>query len=317
MKSLNKIVWQILISALVVCALGPYTNPAFAQVVFEDGFESGDLGRTQNGFEWLSPNRTTIVRDDQYVVWANRESQLDGPYFGREWENAPDSGESHALRFHYPAETAMSEQRFALNAEYGEVWISYWLRVPINYKHGTIGKNPGYRNQKLLSFWAESYSGSEQPRVTLNMWDDRNAWSEDGDSGISYSTVTYRARNMVASHKDRFGNFIRFPEDQGRWMHVVLYAKVSSAPGIADGVFRWWRRWSDEAEYTVLANRSGLDWTVDQGFTGFSAGYLMGWANGAYEENTEFLLDDFKVSRTSLLEGVALPPRSPSSVGVD
>lgn len=306
-------VFVLVLGALTLCG-----SPVWAQVIFEDGFESADLGHSQSGFKWGGPNRTSIVRDDQYRVWANRESMMDGPYEDREWENAPGSVGRHALRFYYPAGTAMSEQRFSLGGAYPELWMSYWIRVPINYTHGTIGPGPGYRNQKFSAVWTDAYSGSGQPVVVFNLWDDRNAWNAEGNIGSSYSTVSIsNATNMSSAHKEQFRDFIRFPEDRGRWMHVVSQFKIASSRGAEDGVVRWWRRWSNETEYTLISDRSNLGIGTDTGPAGFTGGYLMGWANGKYEEDTEFLVDDFKVSKSSLLNPGGPAPKTPELVKVE
>lgn len=48
-----------------------------------------------------------------------------------------------------------------------------------------------------------------------------------------------------------------------------------------------------EADYKQLYEASH-----DLGELPWRAGYIMGWANAPYPENTEFLIDDFMVSST-------------------
>lgn len=290
---------------LLICGAAVPVTSAVADSVFEDGFESADLSHSANGFRWLSPNNTSVVQDD-------------GLQQGRQWENGPASDGSHALRFRFGAGSSMSEQRFDLGGVYPEIWISYWIRVPINFRHGSIGTPPGYRNQKWFALWTDKYSGSGQPVVVFNFWDERDAWSADGSSGSSYSTVSIsNATNISSGHREKFPDFIRFPRDQGRWMHVVARYKIASARGAEDGIVQWWRRWEDESAYTQLANRTNLGIGTDTGPAGFTAGYLLGWANGAYEDETEFLVDDFTVSTTSLLGTEFTPPNSPEPASVE
>ena len=197
------------------------------------------------------------------------------------------------MRFRYPAGEAWTEQRYEMGTAYPEVWISYWVRVPDNYIHGPIGSP---RNQKWHAVWTDDYSQhGDGPTVVFNMW-------PDGSGGGSASTVAIvQATNMNSAHRESYPGFIKVPEDRGRWMHNVLYLKIASSPTAGDGQVKWWRRWQGEESFTNLANMESVGLWPNSGPQGFSAGYIMGWANGAYDEDTEFLIDNFTISTESLL----------------
>ena len=97
--------------------------------------------------------------------------------------------------------------------------------------------------------------------------------------------------------------FINVETDKGKWMQMVIHLKAQSAEGINDGVVETWRRWESETEFTKFHEQFDVPFKLpDDGPNGFQRGYLLGWANGAYLEDTEWLIDAFTLSTTSLLE---------------
>jgi hypothetical protein len=74
-----------------------------------------------------------------------------------------------------------------------------------------------------------------------------------------------------------------------------------SAPGASDGLMEVWRKWEGDADYTKTHNFNEQPIKLSSTVKGFASGYLMGWANAAYPIDTEFLIDDFELSTSSLL----------------
>lgn len=269
----------------------PDVEEPVVEYLFYDSFESGDMSATnEDGFSWGRNNRTSLVTTEA-VVWNNgiRDNPISED---KDW--TPFHGE-HSLRFRYPALEAQSEQRFSLGGAYPELWIRYWIRIPHNFIH----ENPtgSSANNKWFALWMDGYSQhGEGPTIVWNFWPE-----SDGSSRFSFSFS--KETNGLRSHHGSYNHFIRFPEDQGRWMQVVLYAKMSTDALSNDGETRIWRRWEGETEFTLISE------SVERGFVapengpqGWSAGYIMGWSNSGYAEETEFLLDEFTLSTTSLLE---------------
>ena len=222
------------------------------------------------------------------IVWHNGPRDEAGPA-GADW--TAHHGD-HALRFRYPAGEAWSEQRFDLGDAYPEIWIRYWLRVPRNFQHGA--GNPS--NHKFFALWMDGYSQhGKGPTIVWNFW--RQA---DGNSRFSFS---HSKDPVGAGHHGLAPDFLVSPRDRGRWMQIVLYAKMSSAPAKNDGEARIWRRWQDEKDFALISETVGRGFHApEDGPQGWSAGYILGWANAAYAEDTEWLLDAFTVSDQSLLE---------------
>jgi hypothetical protein len=95
--------------------------------------------------------------------------------------------------------------------------------------------------------------------------------------------------------------FITIPDDRGEWMHLVVQVKSESSPDEKDGVMGVWRKWDGDSGYTKTHDFRNQPIKLSTTKKGFAAGYLMGWANAVYPVDTEFLVDDFKLSTTPLL----------------
>ncbi len=260
---------------------------------FTDSFETGDFSATDgNGFKWRNPNKTDIVNSTN----------------GNNWQAKVGNS---SLRFLYPADNFISEQRFELGKSYPEIWIRYWLRVPKNFKHNT-----GNTNNKLLAIWMDEYEFKGYGPTVV--WQYRN----NGNNGSN--TMFYKMQNTGVLNDGNGGRhsgelqtkpFISYPADQGRWMQLVFHVKAGSSSTSSDGVVQMYRRWEGEAAYKKIHEDLNVPklHAPANGPSGFKFGYLMGWANAPYASTTEWLLDDFTVSDTSLLTSgpIAVTPNAP------
>lgn len=269
-----------------------------AALQFNDDFESARLDvNHDSGFQWGHSVRATIVRDDQFKVWHNGPI-LKGPEEG-DW--SAHSG-SHSLRFRYlEGASSFAEQRFFLGNAYPEIWIGYWVRIPQNWEHGT-----GNTNNKFFAIWMDEYEFAG-PGATgvIQIRNDGN-----GNSLISPYALS---RDNHHPGEELGKLLIRSPEDQGRWMQVVIHAKMASGPTNADGIFEMYRRWEGDPTFENIFSMTNWENYHVGGNEGFAKGYLMGWANATQPEETEWLLDDFVVSTESLLSG-QFASSSPGSV---
>lgn len=294
------------LSAALFVTMGSLAASTIASVVVEDGFESADFKYAENGFSWGSPNRTSIVRDDGYVV-NNGSPVMLGPYPDRRWENAASSSGRHAIRFRYAAGADTAEQQFRLNTAYPEIWVRFALRVPVNFQHGSTAPS----NNKLFMFWMDNYS-TKGDGSTVGM-----EYRNDGSGGSNFYVKVSPGRYSVLGGDQGSVSFIRYPSDQGRWMQIVVRIRAESTPDSKDGIVQVWRKWEGETQFTQTHDRGGQPIRIPSaGPAGFSAGYLMGWANTKYAVDTEFLLDDFTVATSSLLETTPTP-KPPSGVIVE
>lgn len=264
-------------------------NPEPENVLFYDSFESANMLTTNaDGFKWANNNRTSIVTNEA-AVWNNGEINNPKPD-GRDW--TPKDG-AHSLRFHYPAGKEWAEQRFSLGGAYPEIWFKYWLRVPTNFKHGA--SNP--TNQKLFALWMDGYSTKGTgPTVIWNPWN-------DGQNG-STLTIVYKEGGAGGTGGHMQSQpWISYPEDQGRWMQIVLRAKASKGKNTNDALIETYRRWESEAEFTLIHQLKDINMPFPStGPNGWAKGYIMGWTNPPYEQHTDWLMDQFTVSTNSLLK---------------
>lgn len=280
-----------------------------AEILFHDGFESGDMSTSNaDGFSWLHMNRTSLVTMNP-GTYGTCDGTQSGPHVifngnpvcigvspDRDW--TAKNGDI-SMRFRYPAGEPMSEQRFSLGVHYEDIWVKYWIRVPVNFNHGSL-------NNKFLSLWVGSGGYDTYGTVT---WQTR----PDGSGG---ARLVYQDGGVLSGERGATA-FISYPSDQGRWMEVVARVKAATSSSAEDGIIQFYRRWDGDIEWEKIHEKLNANtWNPASGSQGISHGYLMGWANGAYTENTEFLLNDFKLSESSLLDAGAPPPMSPENLKI-
>jgi hypothetical protein len=277
-------------------------SAAQSQTIILDSFETGDLSASQtSGLDWLKPNRTSLVKRDSVLgdlIIYNGSGVVEiQEGFDRQWQ-AYEGDVS--MRFDFPSgSNSWAEQRFSLDSAHEEIWISFWLKVPINYRHSSNSPS----NSKLFALWMDDYSKKGAgPTVIWEFWNDG---SDGSKVAYHYSPGGYRTAN---SHKQHT-SFIRYPNDQGRWMQVVMHVKAARNTDSNDGIIRLYRRWAGETEFAKLHEDTQADiGPPSSGPKGWKAGYLMGWSNPGYRQRTEWLLDDFKISRDSLLTTTEASP---------
>lgn len=240
----------------------------------QDGFESGDLSHSQNGFVWGSPNKT-------YVNSLHAKS---GKF---------------ALEFRYPAapdgKDSWSEQRFRIGAKYRELWIKYDLFVPSNYYHRT--QSSSANNKGFVHVWEDNYSPTPGLGLGPNFWPASN--------GESTATLyNWADNNRIQKHWNNFTDRVIKTTDRGKWMEVIVHYKYASASN-NDGVAQIWLKSDGQPRRQVLNITDG-PWYVAAG-KGFNEGYLLGWANSGFAEETRFYIDDivFATDPGSVGMGVA------------
>ena len=156
--------------------------------------------------------------------------------------------------------------------------------------------------------WTDEYE-ADGVSVVLEYWPDGK-----GGSVLAYRWI--RDSDRKPGHQGH-RQFIRVPEDRGKWFEFVYHVRLASRLGVNDGIIQTWVRREDEAGYTQLHNRidaplhSNLQST--SGSPGLSDGYVMGWANSGFSEETTFYLDNLTFSNESLL-GEDLPRPKPPVV---
>ncbi len=272
-----------LASLLVLYLIMPNVS---AGTIFKDGFESGDFTHTENGARWGSA-RTSVSTINPRT--GNYSAKFLFP-------GTPDTEDSfRELRFH------LAPNR------YSELWIRYDLFVPANLYHRNA---PGSDNNKFLALWSGPRSGITGPSLTPNTWP-----LPSGESNIIlFARGQIGQDSTLLFRKNYWNEYGRMFEvaDRGKWLTIIIHAKYATAAN-NDGVFRLWKI-RDGVTIPVI-NKTDGEWYVP-GQPGFDHGYLMGWSNSGFNEDTIFYIDNIEFSTTPLLDGIISPPRPPTDIVV-
>ena len=288
--------------AVLFCAAGLCAIPAQAYY-FIDTFESGSWDSTNaEGFQWGKINRTTIVKQgangnikvcgvDTYELGQCPKEEP--KYDGKNWQAYKGQ---NSLRFRFPGggSDSWAEQRFDIGTPLKEVWMSFSLRIPAEYK-AYYPPNGTRSNSKFFTLLMDGYENrGEGTTVVANIWSKPDG---SGALGISATFGNYQKTGADPRHVDKF---ISYPDDLGKWMKVVVRVKSETTPGAKDGLIQVWRLREGEAELTMVYDSENLEIRLPPPgkVQGFKLGRLLGWSNPGYPDVTEleFLLDDFVLS---------------------
>lgn len=270
---------------LVLTIFFSFSIHAADKYFFADGFEGNNLSaETHPKFYWETNNSTSIVTNlpQARVLWGSKSGSAVG---SKDWGARLGN---NALRAHYAkGEDSWAEQRFHFGQGLNEVWIKFDLRVPTNFEHKD-------KNRKIFYLWMDGY-GSKGKGATVG-WE---YWPSPG--GISALAVNIQSHNDTYRHTGHIQHFdfINPNTDKGRWMSVIFYLKVSSTASSSDGVVAFYRKWDDENNYTRY--HYVTDAILPAGLGDFQHGYLMGWHNGSYSKENDWLIDNFIVSEENLI----------------
>jgi len=252
---------------VVLAALLPFSALVHSTSIFEDGFESQSLKTVKNGIAWDSSTNTKI----------SSEHAKDGLY---------------SLKFTYaPTDEkgdSFSEQRFKLGKPYKELWISYEIRIPENYHH----RNTSYgssNNKGFIMLWGGDYSNPSGFKLGTEFWPEGDGSSTASIrlSGSGYDKHLWGACPKIVKMSDR-----------GQWIKITVHVKYASAAS-TDGIFRVWKTYSD-GKGEIVCNISDGEWFVPAS-EGFDNGYLLGWSNSGFNEETTFFIDNFIISENPLM----------------
>lgn len=241
------------------------STTSYSAAFFQDSFESGDVSHTENGTRW------GIAEAPRVVI-----------------SNALAHTGSYSMRFRYaptaPGADYTSEARFYFGTQRNEVYIRYYIYFPTNYAHRNDG---GPTNNKFMILYQSGATYSTNPIVL-------GAELEQGSTAISNITgkgwkVGYPARLSYAS--GAYGYYSAFPQwritsaDLGKWLCFEWHFKRDSGAG--DGAFQLW------VDGVRVAGATNLSYEGASSFSGyFGEGYLMGWANSGFDQQTDFYIDD-------------------------
>ncbi len=194
-------------------------------------------------------------------------------------------GSSYALRFRYQGTASgtdsFAEQNFGL-PDSGEIWLEYWLYVPSNFAH----RSDAPMNNKFMQL---NYNGSRSQILTVEY--------ERQSSNSSYM----RRFLSTSEHADGSSNWP--VGDRNTSDFIGPNARIKPGPSGPKSEFTTRRvraRTSVTGRAEVFVNGQlvhALDWGFwDRTFSGHvNGGYLLGWSDSGFDQQTDFFIDDFKV----------------------
>ncbi len=155
-------------------------------------------------------------------------------------------------------------------------------------------------NNKLLALWSNGYSGEGiSPSVVWITWP-----TGDGGSTLQYQ---YAADNVGSGQlgPDSSSPIVPFIAlaDRGKWIDFVVHIQMASTATATDGVIESWKRVEGAANYTKIITQTNAMIGERPGGGLFRNGYVFGWANSGFGDQT--LFHNSRITLSSLaIDGV-------------
>jgi hypothetical protein len=222
-------------------------------------------GRGSNGFLWNDA--------------ANVTPQLVSRYGG-----------TKSARFRYPAQAvdsgdANSELRFNLGGLYKEVTIEFDLLIPSNYQHRNEASSD---NNKFFRLWGSTGAndGYDSPeKIGASLWPTAVAGTSNSVSSLQ---PDWNLNGQGVGPKGQFDDDFVNATDLGQWRRVKIYCKHATAAN-NDGVLKIWK------DGVLVSNNTAMqNYNASATDHAFQKGYLMGWSNSGFTNQTDFYIDNIK-----------------------
>lgn len=259
-------------------------NSSTATVYFQDSLESGVRATEQNGAGWGEGSNNDTSSNPGAIGGVVAVS-TDTAHTG-----------THSLKFQYFAANygvdGFSQQDYYLPGM-TDVYIRYYVKFPSNY---IVREDDGVTNNKIIEIWGDSYgtdthlAGSESWAGSLATLGP-TAYANDP----TYTTLSYATTGTVYTHlmwypSLGFSGWELTANDLNKWLCFEWHFKKDTGSGngamefFVDGV----RRWGGTSVQYAGAPTSGT----------FNNGYLFGWSNSGFAQDTAIYVDDFVISDT-------------------
>lgn len=187
---------------------------------------------------------------------------------------------SWGLRFHYGAGgDGWSEVRFNLGATYPEIWFVFDMKLPSNWVHRR--ENNTDANNKFLYVWNGSdgnYSGPSSMTWGFEYW--------SHTSGNSYTSLRLFGSGYDSHDWGYTSTNFFTSADINVWRHWKVRMRNSTSAGSPNGVAQIWK------DGVLIGNDTAVDNFVS-GITGMTRGYLLGYANSGFAQDTDVCVDNF------------------------
>jgi hypothetical protein len=260
-------------NATVVVGGGAPPEPDPGDPFYASGTTEATVRENADGFTWNSTGSRVSVQ----TVPAGRSG------YGLRFRYGPDAN---------PGGDSSAEQRFNLGRDCSHLWVEYDLYVPSNFAHRWTTTYTA--NNKFAMFWRTTYSD-----VTNGTW--RIGFEYTSGSGVTPdSTIRpISSRWDLNSWTDYSvtggGTFISptGPLDIDAWNQVRIELAAATDGASSDGIMRMWINGTLFASTTT-----GKFWNFDTGTDPADCflrnGYLFGWSNSGFTDETDFFIHGAK-----------------------
>ncbi len=223
-----------------------------SDMVFCDDFETGDLSHTDGGASWGAATRVTVV--DTRALSGTQSAQF---YY----EGNPSLA---------PTADAFAELRYDLGALYPDLWTAFELFIPDNYEHRDAESSD---NNKLFRLWGDTYSDKE--KVGFSMWP---------TNGLSRTRAVWNESAGWEAMGEGYTDFVS-AADLGQWVSVLIHTRAATLQ--TPGTLELWKNGE-----LVVSNIDVVDNYTDGGKHAYQRGYLLGWSNSGFTEETFLYIDN-------------------------
>lgn len=238
------------------------------QGIYQDNFENGiSFELAENGFKWEGKVDVNIATDP-----FEPSNKVAGFTFGGDVEENDDS---------------FSELRFKMDRLYQELWIRYRLYVPENYYHRDAEGSDN--NKGYIMLWSGEYNNECNILVANSWWPladggtkSMGQWKTNTNTSRHYNEETYSGISIDQS------------ADLGKWQDIVIHVKVADFELKNNGILQIWKNG------TLINSHIDIDnYSRDGILNGIDQGYILGWSNSGFAEDTLLLVDDFAIGETA------------------
>ncbi len=157
---------------------------------------------------------------------------------------------------------------------------------------------------KIMALWADNYSlDGTGPTIILGVNHD---WTF-GSTKNAIFTVGYRPAGAVGDGSrsgaaDIGGGALFTSAYRGKYIDLAIHVRYSSSPCARNGVIETWLRYEGEGAFTRRHDIRDADIDRPLNLAGdqqkWQRGYLMGYSNNGYDEQTTFHISRIELFRT-------------------
>jgi len=217
---------------------------------------------------------------------------------------------TRAMRFAWLASGEDNQTRWGTEVRYSftpegrlhnarEWWVRFKLYVPSSYSHS----RPSTGNNRKTWFFYDH----EDSRFYLDF--ERWSMSDGTESSLSLNLAYWAGSERINIGHCHPGKAFITTADRGTWIDVAIHVKMDSAADVRDGFARVYKAPAARGltasdlyhEYRESPACEGWNYGQTAKFwggegVGLGAGYILGYANAAYEVDTEIFLDQLEWS---------------------